>query len=387
MASNYDSSSFPDDTNNNDSGTSNDLDAIIAEDTRPMLSENPDSLQAPGADEFRTTVDPTPFFKHCNPPTGFEARLNSPELPKIDASLVDLNPQDTTHTNTDYPAQPYFGSNASQQPQTIDDGNQVSTTIFYDENRAYPSSSYNETQGNFYDVFRPYTFVYDVNQPFSSVAPLPGQLDFTPPANLNSFPTWGVAPAAPLFDFIPYFPVIPEAEAEPEVEYVPYVPLVHSSLGSARRIIKAAQGPYASARCYTSPSSYSKTTLPASGRKALSKICPTVNYYYRSDSHGCCVAGCPEEHGRYTREELWTHMDTHREIRKAKRSNNRCPIDDCGVVYQSARSLTKHIENAHHAERLRQVSVITDRRPLRDAPAVSDEYEYEYELGLTTPVA
>ncbi|KAF9055518.1 hypothetical protein BDZ89DRAFT_1153247 [Hymenopellis radicata] len=432
MAFNYDSSSFLD-TNNNESATfDNDLDAFLASNyyTQPMRSGNVNLLQAPGADDFRTPVDLSTLFKNYNPPSDFEAPLDSPELPKIDTSLVDLNSQDTTYTNTDYTAQPDFDSDASYyqpQPSTTSyqtytlpssDKDQAYNSSSFNVNRAYPSS-YNGNQGNFYDKSRAYTSiydvnqtfnsVYDVNQPFSSVAPLPSQLDFTPRANFNSVPTWGVAAAAaPSFGFAPHVPQaggssaaawslgwsqfpsptratsdMPQwpsvsddsapsthtSSASPEVASAPSVPLAHSSLGSARRSRrKATHGPYASARGSRTkgvlpsapsglvrdcPSGYCGSLLPATGREALSKICPSVYYCYMSDSHGCCVAGCPEAHGHYTRAELWTHMKTHPEIMEALKSDDihRCPIKkrnkECTKKYKDMRSFEKHIENAH----------------------------------------
>ncbi|KAF9019228.1 hypothetical protein BDZ89DRAFT_1116825 [Hymenopellis radicata] len=338
MAFNSDSSSFSEDTNNNDSDTFRDysdstLDAFLASHyTKPMPSENLDPLQAPDADDFRTPIDLSAFFKNYNPPTDLEAPLTSPELPKIDTSLVDLNPQDTTDTDTDYPAQPDFASGASYyQPQPFDVGDQASTTS-YDENqflkdtlpsydkdqaRAYPSYL-NGNQGNAYDKHRAYTSiydvnqahnsVYDVNQPFPSVALLPSQLDFTQPANFNSVapyvPQAGGSSAAawplawsgqipstptPATSDMPQLPsgsndLAPSthtSSASPEVESAPSVPLAHSSLGSTRRrsLIRPSsskrkvktQEPHASAR-----NKRAKCSIPSapSGLNPAVRDCP-----------------------------------------------------------------------------------------------------------------
>ncbi|KAF9019244.1 hypothetical protein BDZ89DRAFT_1164774 [Hymenopellis radicata] len=403
MAFNSDSSSLSQDTNNNDSDSFRDysdstLDAFLASHyTKPMPSENLDPLQAPGADDFRTPIDLSAFFKDYNPPTDFEAPLNSPELSKIDTSLVDLNPQDTTDTDTDYPSQPDFGSGASYyQPQPFDVGDQVSTTS-YDENT--PPSYVNQA----------YNSVYDVNQPFSSVAPLPSQLDFTQPADFKSVApyvpqaggsfaaAWPLAwsdqfPSTPTPATMPKLPsgsngLAPSthtSSASPEVESAPSVPLAHSSLGSTRRSTKRkvkTQEPHASARnkrakcsipsapsglnpaVRACPPDYTTSSLPASGLNALRAICPnstiTDCYKLKVDSQGCCVPGCPEAHAHYgTRAEFWTHMETHPEIMEAlePKSGNihKCPIQgpigECQHEYGGQfgkRSFKKHIENKH----------------------------------------
>ncbi|KAF8917865.1 hypothetical protein CPB85DRAFT_1452618 [Mucidula mucida] len=364
------------------SGTPNDyLDAVYAEFVRPLLLERGYLPQEPGLDEFRTAAfDPAPSLKNEIQPAAVELPLNSPELPEIGTSLVDLNPQDATYTNTEFPVQHALGRDTPYQLQPFDGENETYILPSYDDgNQTYSSTSFNDNQENtvwngfqrnsnlgstsVYNVNQGYPSAYDVNQPFFSVAPPPSQLNYTPPANFNPLPTWGVATsAAPGFN-LPFYG--PQAGGSP----VPWSLAWSQSASPTRsRRAKARKAPHGAVRSYKRhaqkqpfepsvpsgsklvhdcPRDYIEGELPNSGLDALAVVCPSIKHYYKSNSHSCCMEGCPEKDGHYERVGLLKHVKTHNEIEKALETGFKCPIGSCESQYKSPRGLEKHIETDH----------------------------------------